>query len=349
MKKTIKYFLLKRRLFIGVVTGIVFLITAISVPGVRNFIVQYKDYDGFWVARPLKIPFGTIVIAAALLSLFLPVYEMNYKMNKVVVDQIYSLPVTKEKYYLAKYIVGLIEITIPILVSTIYVLICILFSKHLYNLLYVLPFVLTLLIYSYAVFTISSFFFSRCNTIVDGLVNIGFVTFFITAFLSIFWSTIKVGQGYVQTSEFILFTPFNNIFNIFDALMRKDAYETVIGDVFDKDLLFSRWIPIITYVVIGIGLFFLSIYIVKKDKAEDATQLSTSYFSYKVFIPAYVALLTILSYSENGGIDLSYIVLIAIAGFVGYICYRRSVKIKKYDFIVLGSTLVAALIIGMFI
>ncbi len=343
MIKTVKYFLKKRRLFLLVLTGIVFAITAISLSD-EHYIRDYyntvtQKYD---LIGPTEVPFIIPTVVAALLAIFIPIYEMRFKMNKVVVDQVYSLPVKREKYYLAKYIIGLIEILVPVLVSSLLSLLNLFFAEHLFNLWYFIPYLLVLILYATAVYTIYCFFFTRGNTTIDGIINMGFSTFFVTMLLIVIESMTNKYFNGVGTGNYILFIPFISIFNIFSSLMQKDAL-SAIGQAI-KPITIESFLPII--VNVGIGIIALVLYIIlnKKEKAENATQQSNSWFSYKFFVPAYFFMITLEFFI--GLNTITTLVYILILGYLGYVVYRRSVKVKKVDLIVLGVCTVVALILG---
>lgn len=343
MIKTIKYFLKKRKLFLLVLTGIVFAITAISL----NDGIYIKDYynkltQSFDLIGPTDAPFSIPTIVAALLAIFIPVYEMRFKTNKIVVDQVYSLPVKREKYYLAKYIVGLIEIMIPVLVSSLFSLLSVLLSKHMFDLWYFVPYLLTLIIYTVAVYTIYCFFFTRGNTTIDGIINMGFSTFFVTMLLIAITTITQNFNNGVGTGNYILFIPFVSIYRMFNTLMKRDALIAI--NIASNSVTFESFLPIIVNVALGVIALILYIILSKKEKAENATQHSDSWFSYKFFIPAYFTM--ILTNFSVGLVNLSVIIYMFILGYLGYVIYRRSVKVKKEDLIVLGICTVAVVILG---
>jgi len=286
MIKTIKYFLKKRKLFLLVLTGIVFVVTAISLSD-GNYITQYYNTTNgkFDLYGPVDTPFVIPTIVAAFLATLIPIYEMRFKMNKIVIDQVYSLPIKREKYYLAKYLVGLIEIMIPVLVSSLFSFISVSLAKHLYELWYFFPYLLVLIIYTTAVYSIYCFFFTRGNTTIDGIVNMIFATFFVTLISANIFEITKTSINGVGSGNYILFVPFVSIYNIFDDLMRVKSL-TSVGLPIDVRYE-SAILPIVLNIILGIGSFVLFVFLSKKEKAEDATQISNSWFSYKFFLPTY--------------------------------------------------------------
>ena len=78
-----------------------------------------------------------------------------------------------------------------------------------------------------------------------------------------------------------------------------------------------------------------------KEKAENSMDISSSWFSYKTFIPIYIVYL-----STDIGSEAIYIILIAIIGYIGYAIYRRSFKIKLCDIITMSVCITIGFIIA---
>ena len=47
--------------------------------------------------------------------------------------------------------------------------------------------------------------------------------------------------------------------------------------------------------------------------------------------------------------ELLYVLVVLTAGFIGYIMYRKTVKIKKIDIIILFSSTLVGFFLGMFL
>ena len=334
MKKTIKYFLNKRKLFIGVSLGIALLFTLVNISN-RGF--YYEMPTG---KTPIDMPFGFLYVFGAIFSSFIPVMEFKFKTNKIMVDQAYSLPIKREKYYLAKYVVGLIETLLPLVVCGLVSLLYVMCSKHIYNLWYVLPYLLMLLLITASVYSIFVFFFIKGNTVFDGIVNMFFVSCFLMALISAIDTYVDIHKVLGYGSDFYIFAPFTNIYTFFNNLVRG-------GEIaeFDNRYGLRALVPTLIYIVLGAGSVFALIGESKKEKAEDATQISNSYFSYRTFIPAYLFLSMIGLYVY----ELFFVLLMLTAGFIGYIMYRKTVKIKKIDIILLFASTLVGYFFGIFL
>ena len=139
MVKTLKYYFKARTMFIGVLTGIVLLLAFIIIKE-SSFLNYYYAGEKFEpVEGPNDAPFAMFSIIAGFLATIIPIYEFGFKMNKISIDQMYSLPIKREKLYLSRFIIGFLEIIIPLAVSFIYCILVVISSEHMYTLIWFLP------------------------------------------------------------------------------------------------------------------------------------------------------------------------------------------------------------------
>ena len=115
-------------------------------------------------------------------------------------------------------------------------------------------------------------------------------------------------------------------------------YHLVIGfaNYFEGKVLFKS-LTTITHVIslyglggisVAFGVLFFVLNVTKK--AEDTSDVSKEWYTYKLLLPIYlIGLYIIIPY------HLFYAVLIAIAGYIGYVIFNRSFKIKVCDLIML--------------
>jgi hypothetical protein len=101
-------------------------------------------------------------------------------------------------------------------------------------------------------------------------------------------------------------------------------------------------VSIIMFSVIGIVSSILLIKLNKEDKAENSMQVSNSWFSYKTMIPIYFSMIC-LTMCENS--ELVGFIFLFVGTYVAYVIYRRTLKIKKWDIIVIGICFVSMIII----
>ena len=95
---------------------------------------------------------------------------------------------------------------------------------------------------------------------------------------------------------------------------------------------FPLWIVGSVSVIFAVLFFVLNV----KKKAEDTSDVSTEWYTYKLLMPVYtLGLYLIVPYT------LFYAVLIAIAAYVGYVIFNRSFKLRIPDLIVMCSCIFA--------
>lgn len=345
MVKTIKYFLKRKYLFMGIVTAVLLLISFsnfhrksfISEYGIYNKITEYYTH----VKGPATLDIGFIWEGAILLCCFVPFFDFGFKMRKVNIDQMYSLPIKREKLYLAKFIVGFISILVPITVAYIDVVINVAFAKHMYDMIYFLPFYFALVFSMLILYSTTCFFFTRANTVVDGIVNVIAVMFAGCLFMGVLEEAFSIGDPLSN----ITWYPIYWVNEFFQAKLCEKHMPLEIDYRIDYSNEPYNYFGLAMMTLLGIVSFVLFIYLNKKEKAENSMQVSNSWFSYKFFIPFYMSLLIMYLILQSA--EFIAIILIAIACYVAYIIYRRTIKIKKYDYIVLASCFVLAIILGL--
>lgn len=342
MLKMIKYNLKNRTLLI-LITTIVFLAIGFALYLGDDFLKYFYFYNrvtdqSFDVIGPDSSPILFITIMACILCTIIPVIEFSFKMSKISIDQMYSLPIKREKLYMAKFISGFIEILIPVSVVFIFCLLKVLFSNHMYETIYFLPYFVCLILFMFLLYSTITFFFTRGNTVIDGIINIVLIIFVVELFSStidsLLWGNIR---NYFDSGSCYLYSPISIISELFDNKLSAEAINklhTMYSEYFYTErvtLTTYEIVSVIIFILIGIGSTILFVVLNKKDKAEDSMQVSNSWFSYKVFIPVYMSLISLLMMD---GSELIGFVFLFVGTYIAYVIYRRSLKIKKWDIIV---------------
>jgi hypothetical protein len=101
------------------------------------------------------------------------------------------------------------------------------------------------------------------------------------------------------------------------------------------DFTTQRYISFAVWVIIGIASAFGFLYFFAKKKSEDVGEISGSIFGYKVLLPIYGYTLLFMS-QEFNVVHL----LIVLAMYVGFIIYRRTIKLKKSDYICIIASII---------
>lgn len=322
MRNLFNYFLKKRltvTIIITVICLIIATITLKEMPFIRNGSYWIEEIDNYIEVKiPYSTPLSMISVFSAILVTIVPIFEFYFKMRKINIDQMYSLPVKRSKLFCVKYIVGLGEILLPITITYLYAVIWVACSEHMFEMIYFLPFYFALLFVIIIVYTIICFIYTRANTFFDGLILISLYL----VILPFFAATIDNIFDLDSWSYSFFYSPYFSIVRIFDALLKHKHLMTTPKYSFDYNnyMIYSLVLNFIT--AIGMGLLFF--YLNPKDKAENAYEKSTSFFSYRSIIPV---LASVVSLSISASTDYIIVPIIMIITYLLLVIYHRSFKV----------------------
>lgn len=295
------------------------------IPG-QTRIVNYDGGMGFFC--------GMLIV----LCLFAPVYIFSFKMKKRSVDAMYSLPVRREGLYFVKSLIGLLLVFVPYTVACLTGVSVVLCRENYFQLGWYLPFYFVGVALGVCLYFAYAFLFTRANTVADGIVFMLAWSFFFELALLLVVQGLDC-FGLENWGEFIKEHDYLDIqYSLFGGVVEAtDFFSSLLGKKnvdFDAALAQS-----VAFAVVCGGaacaLFFLGL---KKEKAENAEQISSSWWGYKTLIPAYLALC--LSMISAGLIFWSSLLMAAI---VAYIVYRRSVRLKWFDWASIGGAFLLGL------
>ena len=286
----LKYFvsiLVKRIPIIFAITA-VFLVLAIVLNNVGSY-VEMKFVDGIITRGPKKGLFLVYTYGLGIISFVLPIIEYSFKMVRIQAQQAYSFPIKRGNLFLARYLVGIIEIFISFTVSYFVSVIFVLNSNNLYNTDYFFIYYPIALAGGILLFTFFSFIFCRANNILDGIVSM--ILAFLAPFsLGLAISTILTNLQVLFTSP-LGYTPLSVLF------FAQDFCEAgLVNEVFmeptAKVCLVSIW------AFIELLLVYFNYFFNQRIKTEDITNPSRSIFCYTLFLPmvsvGFVIYLTLL-------------------------------------------------------
>lgn len=343
MKNYFKYEFKKNLPFIIIVSSIFVIILSIYLFN-SDFVFQRYEYINgeatgkmIDVARNSPIPMITTFIY--ILVFVTIIKNFSFKMKKTAVDVNYQLPIKKQKLYLIKYLVGILEVLIPFTLCILISSIIISFKPNIFDMKYLFLYYLTEIPYFIIMYTIVAFAFIKGNTIIDGIINVCMyiaVSLLIPATLSVisaigreaYWTGFDFTYFSLVSPLGCISSEFNDLFTVY---------------MFNEAAAVEYTVSLIIYLFIGVAAFIL--FYLNEDKAEDVAQISNSWFSYKVLLPTLTFLLSASLMTE---VDVLYLlVFILIGSYIGYVIYRRHFKITKYDIIAIASTLCTGAIFGL--
>lgn len=341
MKRMLSYYA-KKRWHIVLITSLILLAITFVYLIDADYVYDRELWDQYGNVisvqkTPQHSPFGLLSSFAAILATIVPIFEFYYKMRKVSVDQFHALPIKREKIYLAKYIVCLAEILIPLTLSFIASLILIVIKENIFHLEYFIVFYLALVFVTIVLFTSISFVYTRCNTFFDGLINILAYSIILVPIVSIITMIFDIKYRFGDPSWFFLYSPITRITVILDQLFE-------YGYLGGNEVKVMDYISLPIFIAFGVLSFILFIKLNKEEKSENSMQISKSRFAYKLTLPAYIIPLMAMSIESSSPILM---VLVVIFGYFGYVVYRRSFKLTKYDYYMLFINVVMGLILGI--
>ena len=301
----------------------------------------YKVPGGIY-AGYLDLTFvGTVLIVAAAV---IAVLEMADFKNKRNLDTFYSLPLSRFQLALAHYVSGAVQVfavfTAPVLCALVASLPYIAYLK-----LWILPvYYIFSLIFGLGFYSFVCFFFSEGNTLVDGIVFAGMWFFAFAAILGTLNDSpaFEPYLSWIPTSHYdIIFpnyywgsaeAPLTNLAVVFtDMIGVGKSMMNNADSIMHTFYMFYVWAGIYASCAYGYFRSFV------RRGAEKAGEISESPFGYKFLIPFYGVCL-IFSVADV------ILVFILPLMFIGYVIYRRGVKLKKSDIFAMIAALAVLLL-----
>ncbi len=310
---------------------------AYSFNKIPNWIIEkYEVYvdTGDRLYYPTSTPLAIFVTYGVILSFFYAIYEFGFKTKKVEVDAMYSLPIKRRDLYLAKFLNGLTQTLIPIMISYIITVIYIALSYNLYNMWGFLLYVPIFILFISLLYSVYAFGFTRGNNIADGVFTIIFIS--------------------ILPAMLYLYNGFTKIIDLEPAL--NQGWETILGPIISVTTVVEEmiiqtvdrtnfFIQVGSYFNILISLACLVLFIVlaSKEKAEDAEERTNSWFAYNLFIPLYTYIfISILP-------DILLVTIFIACAYFMYVYKNKSFKISTVEIIILLSVAVLGLLTQAYI
>lgn len=275
------------------------------------------------------------------ISILIPIYNFSVLKTKKGADFYYSLPVDKKTLNFQFYIKGLIEIILAFVFVYIIGFISVLIKGFDFKLLNYLPLLLIYIIIIAFYYSFNCFLFSKANTTIDGVAFILLQTilfYLFWGFLSeIFYNNIENINMFTNTASKFPFYPIFYVSDIFTARIEMFALNSYILD---------NLLSALFWIIIS-GLFlYLLFFQTKNQRPEEVSEVSNSWFGYKLFIPllSFFLLFTLLA-----GNFIIYSIIISVIfmflNIVSYSLYQRKLKISlKYIITSFAVPILAVLI-----
>lgn len=288
---------------------------------------------------------GTIFYILCGFCSVVPVLELSGLKNKRNADTIYSLPIDRRKMGAAHFTNGFLQILAVYLCMAVTASIPLIKNGaeylHLQFLppLMLLPIPAALLLYAYY-----SYLFNEANSTVDGCLFIASGTFMPLILYatcqnySYYENGVHVSTILDKIDELAYFPyfPIIKIVDVFDGGLRNLRVEHYY-DGYDI-LMITVWCVIGLLAALGFYFTF------DRKRVENIGNISSSWVGYKTSIPLCMfAITSLVSYQS----DLYLVVICAVVAVIGYMLYRKSFKLKWYDFASIGGGIAAAIVCRM--
>ncbi len=317
---------------------------------------------------------STSMTMLIILSIAVPVWMFAFLKKKRNLDCCYSLPITKRGIGMVQYAVGAITVFIPFVCAYVATLICYASFGSFATLGHgylVSHFAISLLM-GFVLYSISVFVFERANTIVDGIILI--CVFMVGLYFLVYgiegtvngiaqWHNDVVAakhnvygehiDGYFYVDDYALSRVIKGIFfqedyavpaYFFGELLSNyeycamTVYSEIVAQSWERS---ATLVWFIIWSVVGLLSAVGAVYFFDKKKAESAEEISGSAFGYKVLIPLLAFPIIIADGILEG--EFTEALLVTVGSAVAYTVYRRGVRYKKSDYIIVGIMLVLSI------
>lgn len=281
------------------------------------------------------------------LAVCVPVWAFHYKMKKRSVDMFYSLPLSHTKVLAVKYLIGLLAVLLPYTISYwlgAFVVMGRAASTTLmisfYPAYYPAHYFATI-IPIFFLYAISSFFYTRANSLLDGVLFIIFWICLAALIAFVMYQIVDIQKIPISPYYYFPFAPLDYITTYFsEKIIIPKYYSSYYNSRAYNNMAVGFSLTTILAIASSVGIFLTE----RRAKAEDSEQISNSWFGYRVMIPLYTVCM--MAWMDISSTDsLIFYAMIVAGSFLITALYKRSMKIGKIQAIVYFS----AIVVGIFL
>lgn len=291
----------------------------------RESYYQNKPYEYRWSVNP---QLGVHVFIIVFLCTALPMIELSAFNSRRYLDSAFSFPISRTSMVSVNLINGYLQFLLSYTLAFIWYAVRLVHCADKLNFEPIWDFFFISLLYSLFLYAFNAFFFSLCNSTADG------------AIVAIAWQHIfcPIALTYTEIFDikwydqllFIVWYPLGEISEHCGDLARGDASVPDLGTQNNHAML----ICLIVIAVLALLFIAGTIFFFSRKRAESAGEISDTPIGYKVLIPVITGILLYWALEAGGGI-ISLLALIFAT--VSYIIYRRGVRLKAFDIVVIGA------------
>lgn len=301
-------------------------------------LVWNRPSEVYYLTNPTAKIYGvnsrvmqTYLITYGISICLIPFFEFAFKMDKKSANQLYSLPLKREKLYLSHFITGYLEVTIPYIIAFFISFVTLLIGKpevviyqnqNVAFMVGLLPFLGVLLLIGLIAYSFEVFFYCQANNVIDGILTVIMASF-------VLWPV---------SYAFLRFAPNDFTYSICYSMPYLFYSSIYVGELamFGENSFFTHFnaekIGLIINIVLGIACFVGQYFASKHFKAENAGQRSESWFCYKILLP-------VISIAICFQLLGSIVFAIMIVGtYLAYVLYKRKFNLGTKTWIIFAIT-----------
>lgn len=325
------------------VAAVIYVAAAFSADLIDRWALDFNEATGVPVpgdrAGDTVLYVPAIILAA--LCTAVPVMQFSYRMKKRSVDLWYALPVTRRALTFVRFAGGLALVLVPYAVSYWAGFAVIACRDNLFHLQYYVALFFASLPAAALLLGTNAFLFTRANRVGDGI-------FFLLA-----WAFLLAMQA-----QYFNYFSFRGMPSALENLTNYSTYSPLVwlfigfdcgartGSVSFQDpaVVFPLW------AALGAAALFGLFYTAKGHPAENAGQISDTWFGYRTIIPVYLFCTMSWAFASSASVsaaaEVAALVLVAAAGLVAYFAYRRSFRLRLCDVLSLVLSLGAGTLVS---
>jgi len=307
-------YLLKKRIPVLITFTVICLVLFLATTNAQVYnVVNHPDNYGYakmFLQGTILLVYSIVIATLAMIT---PIIEFSFKMKKITSNQAYSFPIKRRRLYLTRYLIGLIEVVIPFLVSYMISVIIIICDSNIFDIKWFFVYLAAALGFGVLLYSYITFFYTQANNILDGIVTIFlvcFAPFFLNGMISYF------GYHHIYMERVVCGFPFIPLHliteyfshELFDEVWKLQPY-----------LLTFSIIYIVLFVIALVSFIFISQYF----KGESAGQKTTSWACYKILLP-----ITLISGVTMLGFNSSSYALLGLFLVLTYLSY--ALRLRKF-------------------
>ena len=293
-----------------------------------------------------EISLGYPVTVMMIMAAVAPGWMFCIFKKKRNLDCFYSLPISRRTLGMIQYGLGLIAVFLPFVLTYAQAILANIAGGYFENLAHqhILYHFLLSILAGFVMYTLSAFVFNLANTSSDGYIFMfayqAVPAFIISCIENMIYSYYSANNQYPFDSVIYqnLSADYGSNYLFFGETLSDLArkverkYPDPYYDVnFSEDYI---WLWIIVWTIVGVLALYGLYKLFALKRADQAEEISDTIFGYKTLVP----ICGVIGILSELNADLYYSLLMFTAVVIGYTFYRRGVRYKKPDVIVMAAT-----------